>query len=572
MATIIPKSLGGNETVSVSRLPALIPRSNAVGLEASARGVEQASDTSLRVGLDMKRKQDEALTLDAFNKFEISVLQDIKGDFLQRRGENAIGSSTQPGVSVLGMQQYQKRMEEFTSGLTNDEQKLAFRKAALARARYTREALMEHEQRETDSLLKNNEDARLALQREFVVSDTTSDKSASEGLEELRGMADTMSVRAGVPLDSETAEFLRLQQTTGAVVGRVEQIAVTNPDRALAFYKQHKDKVAPSAREGVEKVIEQNSLLVRASNLVTPFIQHDPSVNIDLAGMMSVINAESDPKVREMASAQGLQAYNIQAKVVQQYENQQVDSAVNTIDSVLRARGPGSLLGSEMAEVLAGVPASERGVVRSYAANVNEVKTDYDYFDAYKRAVREGTADRPEFNTANLNARLGKPERKTALDLKAAAEKNLETYIEQDDAIKNQTALLEISPYNKDTIAKFDSLARNALNAATAHKKARLSPGEQQDILTAASITWTQGRNHLSYDFTVQELADRIRDTLPDEFETLEGVEFKIDDLSKEVSDEMHSRFGSGTPDWWGPQDTINLGIEMISKKLGGRR
>lgn len=253
-------------------------------------GLANVGDAVNKVYLEEKKKADQIAVLDADRaivEFETSSLYDPKAGALTKRGRDAFGLPD----TLLGA--YDAKVAEIEKGLTNDEQRLAFKRSAISRRldfdrtlqRHVASEIRKYDDQATESYLANETDAAIASGDMDRIA-LSIDRSRAALVDHQK--------RNGLPPEWLNQRIAAVQ--TKVHGGTIDRLLATGQDLAAkAYYGEHKAEIGGTELARIEKALEVGTLRGESQRQADGIL----AKHRDLTEAMAQARKIGDPDVRD---------------------------------------------------------------------------------------------------------------------------------------------------------------------------------------------------------------------------------------------------------------------------------
>jgi len=253
-------------------------------------GLSAAGEVAQKLYLEEKRKADQIAVLDADRalvEYETASLYDPKSGALNRRGRDAFGLPDE----VLGG--FDQTAAEIEKRLTNDEQRLAFKRSAVNRRLDLNRTIQRHVAAEIKAYDNQATESYLANETGAAIASGDPDRIAL-GLERARAALVDHANRNGLPPEWLTQKLTAV--ATKVHGGTIERLLASGQDRAArAWYDAHKGELAGEDLVRIEKALEVGTLRGESQRRADAILLK----HRDLEGAVAAARKVSDPQVRD---------------------------------------------------------------------------------------------------------------------------------------------------------------------------------------------------------------------------------------------------------------------------------
>jgi hypothetical protein len=339
---------------------------------------------------------------------ETKVLYDPATGALSMRGKNAAQAPEQVN------EQWTKGVGDIEGSLTNDVQRMAFRRAVTQREATLHEAVQRHVASETQKYDDETTQSYVDNERVAALANYQNPTRIQLSVDRQKAAISLYATRAGLPAERKEQLITdAVSKTQAGVIGRM--LAKGDDLAASAYYKTVKDQIAGDDAGQVEKALDEGSVRGE-SQRQSDKIMATPGITRTAA--LAEAKKVTDPKVRDALETRINQSFNeLDTSRREQNENDML-TATNIVDktgSVYRI--PPSMWNT--------FSLAERASLKEYAkqkAKGDPVETNWTtYYDLLSRASSQETAS--SFLTENLlkyRSQLGDTEFKQVTELQVA--------------------------------------------------------------------------------------------------------------------------------------------------------
>ncbi len=409
---VVPKS---QSQVQLQGMPNLGLSANA---PSEAFGAGQSMDKVMgavsQVGkayLEEKRKADQIAFMDADAK--LSALQtrlefDPDIGFQNKKGKESFGAPD----SVHG--DWTKGLEEIEGSLSNDDQKMAFRKSAQQRwadldkgvQRHVGAEIRQYDNQTTESYIKNEVDA--------AVTNYKDPERVNMSLQRLQAATIDYAQRNGMPEEELKQKLTAIQsQAHSGIVNRF--LANGDDMSASNYFNANKDKLSGDVASKLEKDLEEGSLRGNSQRISDGIM----SKRMSMSQAMDEVKKIEDPRLRDAASDRVRQGYQMQEMARRDSLEKMHINATNIIDKygTIDAIPPNQWTQFSL---------GERSQLINYAKAKTEGRDIPTKWDVYQdiKTMAATPAYRDKFLQMDIVGEhmnnLGKPELKEVINLQAS--------------------------------------------------------------------------------------------------------------------------------------------------------
>ncbi|HXF44859.1 MAG TPA: hypothetical protein VNK91_01955 [Burkholderiaceae bacterium] len=263
----------------------------APALTGIGQGLGTVAEVAERIAEAEKRKGDQLAVLEADRRLggiETQLLYDPAQGALTKRGKDAFAAPE----SVL--QTFDEQVGEIERGLTNDAQRLAFRRTATMRRLTIDRALQQHvaaeirayDSAETNAYLANEIDAGIAAAGDAERIELAIGRTRAAIVDHAR--------RNGLPPEWQQQKIAATASQIRA--GVVERLLAAGSDRAAkSYYETHQAEILGGERAKLEKALEVGSLRGESQRQADAILlEHG-----ELASAVEAARQIKDPEIRD---------------------------------------------------------------------------------------------------------------------------------------------------------------------------------------------------------------------------------------------------------------------------------
>ena len=255
------------------------------------RASNQLTRNIQEIVIEEKRKADSLAVLEAqsnADSYTREILTDPNSGLLNKQGKNAFGIEDEFRDS------YETRMNEIESGLSNDEQRAAFRQFRIQRADTAYTQINRHMTTQITAFDQEVTENSLQIAMEDAATNYRDPQRIGQSIQDQVQIIEDQATRLGLPNEYVKAKTDLVKSNTHAQV--VDRMLANGEDlRAQAYYRQVKDQVLGSKAAQLERALEEGSLRGESQR------QSDQIMSLGLSMDESLKKARSinDPKVRD---------------------------------------------------------------------------------------------------------------------------------------------------------------------------------------------------------------------------------------------------------------------------------
>lgn len=353
-----------------------------------------------------RQKANQVAILDADNQLSETQIE-LQSEAFKRQGKDALEALPKTA------EQWKERASAIESSLSNDDQKLAFRRLATGRWESLHETVARHTDSEMQKYDASTTDAAIQNRLNEALANYTDPAAVGSAVAETRAIITDFGRRHGVGSDV-------LKQQTAAAVSRVHagvidrMLANGNDLAASNYYKAAKPEVTGADAVQLEKALEEGSLRGESQRQADAIVAAAPSRSAALEEVRKI----TDPKVRDATENRVNQFFSEKSQADRETGEANMLNATNIVDKT------GSVYQIPPA-LWTTFTVGERAQLKEYAkqrAKGEPVATDWaTYYDLESLASSDATRDRfLRTNLLGYRARLGDTEFKQLVDLQAS--------------------------------------------------------------------------------------------------------------------------------------------------------
>lgn len=206
---------------------------------------------------EAKERADKTALLEAESAIDEWEMNNLYGKdgALNTQGKSAFDLAPTVGVN------FNQKISEVESSLSNADQKTAFRQWATQRKFAVRKSLLEHEAVQFRQYSAAQQEARTEIGiQKAIMSGNPRDIALAE-----QDVVDAIEANvAGLP--AEAIELKKMEATTRLYSGLIDNTIDDNPAQARALFKANKDKISPTLHDDIKKKLEAGTLKQSGQN------------------------------------------------------------------------------------------------------------------------------------------------------------------------------------------------------------------------------------------------------------------------------------------------------------------
>jgi hypothetical protein len=247
------------------------------------------------------------------------------------------GAMTRKGLDALQAQDdaqkgFQEDMQDIESGLSNDEQKLAFRRIAAAHGTALNDTLTRHVAQEKETYDTETTNGFVTNERNAAIANYTDPQRITESIGNQQAALADYARRTGKP-----AEWLQQQATQAASdthVAVIDRLLANEQDTAAQAYRDaHRDQILGSAAAQVDKAVEEGSSRAASQHAAATILSEGGTLTEQVAKARAL--AEKDPRVADLTEAR-LRKNDAETK---EAAREQAEASMTTAGNILDRTG-----------------------------------------------------------------------------------------------------------------------------------------------------------------------------------------------------------------------------------------
>lgn len=286
----------GSQSIGAPQVSTGTPIEALGGGAAAARvNLGPTADTLNTLFLEQRQKADELALLDAETRLgqgETSLLYAPENGLLNRKGKDAFSAQddAQDGWTKL--------TSEIENGLTNERQKLTFRRVAANRSVDVNRTVQRHVAEQTKTYDAEQTKAFVETERNAAITSYTDPRRVADAIARQQAAITTHAERNGM-----SPEWLALAKSAAAsntVASVIDRMLATDQDiLAKQFYDASKDLLTGDEAVQAAKAVEQGSVVGEAQRRSLVIVnQHER-----LTDALAEVDKITDPKVQDQTRA-----------------------------------------------------------------------------------------------------------------------------------------------------------------------------------------------------------------------------------------------------------------------------
>lgn len=428
----VPSSQG--PSVSPSARPSLRTSPEVFGGGAAAAPIDTRAiaDAAYRIGQDERNKANQIAVLDAGSRLtalETALLHDPGHGALNTRGKQAFD------VHDRVTAQWGTHVGEIESTLSNDDQRLAFRRMVDARAASLDEQLQRHVAGERRTYDNQATEAYLQTEAAAGLSSYADEARVQASIENRAAALAGYGERNGVAPERIAQQSAAMRSQTRAAV--VERFLATGDDlTAKAYYDAHKDDILGADAVQLDKSLEEGSARGESQKQADAILTKATTLTDAVRAAREI----KDPRVRDLTESRVRQDFTERQQAARAQGEADFQNATNIVGQTKTVtRVPPKLWST--------FTVAERESLTRYAEHLQEGRkpeTDWStYYSLRTLATTEGT--RARFLSRNLmvdRPLLADAQFKELVDLQGSmragdgkAESKLDSFRTKDDIV-----------------------------------------------------------------------------------------------------------------------------------------
>jgi hypoxanthine phosphoribosyltransferase len=273
---------------------------------------------------EQKQKADQIAVSEAdakLAKLETDLLFNPKTGALNSRGKNSFD------VGVVTNDEYQKSSQAILDTLSNDDQKLAFKKIALDRGGNVDRALNRHMSQEsirydtevTTSLVKNEQDA--------AIQNYADPGRVAQSLKKQEQTLREFANRNGISDESLQQQLVKAKSETHENV--LNRMLSNDQDLgAMSYFKKYKNDIDPERLARIEQTLDVSSSRILSQRKVDEFIDK----GLSMGAAYEEAEKVKDPKLREAVEQRISRQYAIKENAEKDALEKTHVNALNILD------------------------------------------------------------------------------------------------------------------------------------------------------------------------------------------------------------------------------------------------
>ena len=427
-----------------------------------------------------KQKADDIATTDAYTKAVTAknkLLNDPAQGIITLKGKNAIGASQKYG------ELFNKEMDSIEGGLSNESQRLVFRKIRQTQSLDFNNDVQKHVYAETQKYDQDTTMAALNASKDDAVQNYATPGKVAEALRIQSAALDAFGVRNGMP--QELIEEKKREAASNTHSDVITRMINSDQDRlAKAYFDEVKHTLTSDDMVKLEKVLHVGSLRGDAQRKEDEIM----STATSLSSGLELARSIEDPELRDEVVQRIKTRFSEQKAIADQVREQNYQKAADILEKT-KSRG------KIPATLWASLSLSERNAIDSRARQLVEgipAKTDYAVYDKLSRSASNDPNGFSKINLLQYRSRLSDGDIEKLIDLQRDIRGNKTGWETKQDSFRteyqiasNMADKMKIKDENKnDFYSAIDSAKREFMNK----NKREPQRGEFQKIVDDIAI------------------------------------------------------------------------------------
>lgn len=300
------------------------PTAEAFGA-SQGRGLMKVGEAVSRVIERERLAADQIAVLEAerqLGETENALLYDPERGVLNRKGRNAFGA---PEETLTA---FDERIREIENGLTNDRQRLAFRRSAVRRRLDLDRTVQRHVAAEIQRYDLEQTNAFVSTETSAAIAAAGDAERVGLGIARTRAALADFANRHGLPREW-------VEQRAGEAVGRIhtgviERLLAQGADRAAEqYFKATRAEIPGTELARIEKALEEGSLRGESQRRADAIVaKHD-----DLGGAIEAAKRITDPKLRDAVEQRVRDHFRIKDEIERDLRERTFRTAANALEA-----------------------------------------------------------------------------------------------------------------------------------------------------------------------------------------------------------------------------------------------
>lgn len=257
---------------------------------AFAQAANQLGGMAAQVAAEEKRKADEMRVLEADNQvaaWERDFLYDPRNGALHRMGRDAFGVPDEVERELARL------TSEIESTLSNDSQRMAFRRATSTRTASIQTAVQRHVNRQMTAFDDTTTKEALELSRQRAISLYDDPEAIELEIARQKALIVGHAERNGLPTEYVQNRFMAAEGETHLSV--INQLAESSPLAAREYYEANKDRIEGQWGERAKSLIDTKVKQYEAQSLAMQIVNTSEQRQSD---WLARANEIQDPETR----------------------------------------------------------------------------------------------------------------------------------------------------------------------------------------------------------------------------------------------------------------------------------
>jgi hypothetical protein len=226
------------------------------GTQEMTEAFSKVGQAAAKIAEQEKKKADELALMDAdfkLSTLQTKLLRDPQNGALNKRGKDAFGT---PGEVMNG---FSTGADQIEGGLSNDEQKIAFRKVALGRMAEVDKTVQEHVAGQIKAYDDTTTDSYIANERNSAADNYKDPTAVANSAERQRQAIVAYAGRNGLPDEWVKQKMVDVESKTHVEV--ISRMLANGEDQlAKQYYEQVSPNISGGDKVALDKALEEGSL------------------------------------------------------------------------------------------------------------------------------------------------------------------------------------------------------------------------------------------------------------------------------------------------------------------------
>lgn len=376
-------------------------------LEAFGGGqsFQQATNAIQSYVLEEKKKADDIATTDAYAKAvqaRNKLVNDPTQGLITLKGKNAIGASEKYG------EMFNKEMDSIEGGLSNEDQRLVFRKIRQTQSLDFNNDVQRHVYGETQRYDQETTISAIAASKDDAVQNYMNPGKVTEAIKIQGALMDAFGARNGMPI--ELVEQKKREAISNTHADVINRMINSDQDKlAKAYFDEVKTALTGDDASKIEKVLHVGSLRGEAQRQEDTIIASSKSLTDGLEKARAI----EDPELRDEVVSRIKTRFAEQKAIAEQTQEQNFQRAADILETTKsKNKIPASLWAS--------LSLSERNAIDSRARQLVEgvsAKTDYSVYDKLSRSASNDPNGFSKINLLQYRSKLSDSDLEKFIDL-----------------------------------------------------------------------------------------------------------------------------------------------------------